>query len=48
MIWWFIILALSAGAVLWAGISAYFRVKGHLTGATFSTTESTTDVARKE
>jgi hypothetical protein len=30
MAWWFLILAFSAGAVLWAGISAYLRVRGHL------------------
>jgi len=30
MIWWFLILALSAGAVLWAGIAAYFRVRRHM------------------
>jgi hypothetical protein len=27
MMWWFIILSLSAGAVLWVGISAYLRVR---------------------
>jgi hypothetical protein len=27
MLWWFLILALSGGAVLWAGISAYLRVR---------------------
>jgi hypothetical protein len=30
MIWWFLILALSGGAVLWAGIAAYLRVRRHL------------------
>jgi len=30
MIWWFLILALSAGAVLWAGIAAYLRVRRHM------------------
>jgi hypothetical protein len=30
MIWWFVILALSAGAVLWVGIAAYLRVRRHL------------------
>jgi hypothetical protein len=30
MIWWFVILALSAGAVLWVGIAAYLRVRLHL------------------
>jgi hypothetical protein len=27
MVWWFIILLLSTGAVLWVGISAYLRVR---------------------
>jgi hypothetical protein len=27
MMWWFIILALGTGAVLWVGISAYLRVR---------------------
>jgi hypothetical protein len=30
MIWWFVILAVSAGAVLWAAIAAYLRVRRHL------------------
>jgi len=30
MAWWFLIFAFSAGAVLWAGIAAYLRVRGHL------------------
>jgi len=30
MIWWFLILAASAGAVLWVGIASYLRVRGHL------------------
>lgn len=30
MIWWFLILALSAGAVLWAAIAAYLRVRRHM------------------
>jgi hypothetical protein len=30
MIWWFLVLALSAGAVLWASISAYFRIRRHM------------------
>ena len=30
MIWWFLILALSAGAVLWAGMAAYLRVRRHM------------------
>jgi len=33
MIWWFLILALSAGAVLWAGIAAYLRVRRHMTAS---------------
>jgi len=31
MIWWFLILALSAGAVCWAGMAAYLRVRRHMT-----------------
>jgi len=30
MIWLFLILACSGGAVLWAGIAAYLRVRRHL------------------
>jgi hypothetical protein len=30
MIWWFLILAASVGAVLWVGIASYLRVRGHL------------------
>jgi hypothetical protein len=30
MIWWFLILALGAGAALWAGISVFLRVRGHM------------------
>jgi len=30
MSWWFLILALGGGAVLWAGIAAYLRVRRHL------------------
>jgi hypothetical protein len=30
MIWWFLIFAFSAGAVLWASISAYLRVRRHM------------------
>jgi putative exporter of polyketide antibiotics len=30
MMWWFIILSLSAGAALWAGVSAYLRVRRHM------------------
>jgi hypothetical protein len=48
MIWWFLILAFGAGAALWAGLSAYLRVKGHLSGATFSTTETSAEIARKK
>jgi hypothetical protein len=33
MIWWFLILALSAGAVLWAAIAAYLRVRRHMTAS---------------
>jgi len=30
MMWWFLIFAVSAGAVLWAGIAAYLRVRRHM------------------
>jgi hypothetical protein len=30
MMWWFLILACSAGAVLWAGIATYLRVQRHM------------------
>jgi hypothetical protein len=30
MLWWFLILACSAGAVLWAGLAAYLRVRRHM------------------
>ena len=30
MLWWFLILALSAGAVLWAGMGVYLRVHCHM------------------
>jgi hypothetical protein len=30
MIWWFVILSLSTGAVLWVGVSAYLRVRRQL------------------
>jgi hypothetical protein len=30
MIWWFLILALSAGAVFWAGMAVYLRVRRHM------------------
>jgi hypothetical protein len=30
MLWWFLILAASAGAVLWAGIATYLRVRRHM------------------
>jgi hypothetical protein len=31
MIWWFLILAASTGALLWAGVSLYLRVRRHMT-----------------
>jgi len=34
MRWWFLILAVGAGAVLWAGIAAYLRVRRHMKEAT--------------
>jgi putative exporter of polyketide antibiotics len=30
MMWWFLILACGAGAVVWAGIAAYLRVRRHI------------------
>jgi hypothetical protein len=30
MMWWFLILAFSGGAVLWAGIALYFRVRSYI------------------
>jgi len=33
MLWWFLILACSVGAVLWAGVAAYLRVRRHMKGA---------------
>jgi hypothetical protein len=33
MIWWFLIVALAGGAVLWAVLSAYVRVRQRLHNA---------------
>jgi hypothetical protein len=33
MIWWFLIVALAGGAVLWAVLSAYFAVRQRLRNA---------------
>jgi hypothetical protein len=33
MLWWFLILACSGGAVLWAGLAAYLRVRRHMKSA---------------
>jgi len=33
MIWWFLIVAVAAGAVVWAVLSAYVRVRQRLTNA---------------
>jgi hypothetical protein len=30
MIWWFLIVELAAGAVVWAGLSAYIQVRERL------------------
>jgi hypothetical protein len=30
MIWWFLALALGAGAALWASLSVYIRVRSHM------------------
>jgi len=40
MMWWYIILALSAGAVLWAAVAAVLRVRSHVKET--ATKESTT------
>ena len=34
MSWWFLILACGAGAVLWASIAAYLRVRRHMKAPT--------------
>jgi len=36
MIWWFLILALSTGLVLWVGLAFYFRVRRHMKPGTVS------------
>jgi hypothetical protein len=33
MIWWFLIVAVAAGAVVWAVLSAYVRVRQRLSNA---------------
>jgi ABC-type uncharacterized transport system permease subunit len=33
MIWWFLIVAAAAGAVLWAAVSAYIQVRQRLRNA---------------
>jgi len=40
MLWWFLILACSAGAVLWAGIAAYLRVQRHMKASTAAVKKS--------
>ena len=30
MMWWFLILALGTGALLWVGIALYLRVRHHM------------------
>jgi len=46
MLWWFLILAASAGAVLWAGVAAYLRVHRHMQDAAHKEpTEPDTDKA---
>jgi hypothetical protein len=32
MLWWFLILAASGGAALWAGMAAYLRVRRQMKG----------------
>jgi len=34
MLWWFLILAGAAGAVLWAALAAYLRVRRHMKSST--------------
>jgi len=41
MIWWFLILACSAGAVVWAGLAAYLRVRRHMKLAADGTKQGT-------
>jgi hypothetical protein len=45
MLWWFLILVFSAGAVLWAGIAIYLRVRSHMKSPDRGSKE--TDVSRK-
>jgi hypothetical protein len=33
MIWWFLVVAVAAGTVVWAALSAYLRVRERLTNA---------------
>jgi fatty acid desaturase len=40
MLWWFLILACSAGAVLWAGMAAYLRVRRHMKASRAAMTKS--------
>jgi len=40
MIWWFLILAAGAGAVVWAATSAYLRVHRHMKNASASKKEA--------
>jgi len=30
MLWWFVILAFTGGALVWAGVSVYLRVRRHM------------------
>lgn len=39
MMWLFLILACSAGAVLWAGIAVYIRVRAHMKASSASHAE---------
>ncbi|MBV9574513.1 MAG: hypothetical protein JOY93_10700 [Acidobacteriales bacterium] len=38
MLWWFLILGFSGGAVVWVGVAAYLRVRKHI-GASEETIE---------
>jgi ABC-type uncharacterized transport system permease subunit len=47
MMWWYIILALSAGAVLWACVAAVLRVRGHVKEAASSEATSKEPAAKE-
>jgi hypothetical protein len=47
MIWWFLILAVSVGAVAWVGIALYVRIHHHMKDAELSGQESVADTERE-